>query len=74
MKKAKVVYSGGYMLVIDKYNKSPLLLLEWLSRFNAQSNFLSHIENDSDSDKFKIRINVTKEMYNDCATYINDNL
>ena len=71
--KATVKYNSGLMLVIPKITNAPMLLLEWLSRFNAGVNILHKVIENEDG-VTKIRLNCSKEQYQECADYINANL
>ena len=75
--KASVKYSGGLMLLVPKTGHAPMLFLEWLSVYNAGANILHKVINDTDNTdpgSFKIRLNVTKELYEGAALYINNNM
>ena len=71
--KATVKYNSGLMLVIPKMTNAPMLLLEWLSKFNAGVNILHKVIENEDG-VTKIRLNCSKEQYQECADYINANL
>ena len=71
--KATVKYNSGLMLVIPKMTNAPMLFLEWLSRFNAGTNILHKVIENEDG-VTKVRLNCSKEQYQECAEYINANL
>lgn len=71
--KASVKYNSGLMLVIPKRTNAPMLLLEWLSKFNAGTNILHKVIENED-EVTKIRLNCLKEQYEECADYINAKL
>ncbi len=74
--KATVKYASGLMLVISKYKNQPMLFLEWLATKNAGKMPLHKVINDEDSRDngiLKIRMNLPREEYNECAEYINLN-
>jgi len=70
--KAKIKYSSGLMLIIPKSGNASMLLLEWLSKFNAGVNILHKVINESEV--LRIRLNCSKEQYEECQKYINKNL
>lgn len=70
--KATVTYASGLMLIMPNSGMYPLLLLEWISRQNAK--FLHKVINEPDQCQMKIRFNChSREVFDECAAYLNDN-
>jgi len=66
-------YKNGFIIIIKKSSKAPILLLEYLSIFNAGKNLLHKIINNDDN-TLTIKLNLTKLEMIDCINYVKDNL
>ncbi len=71
--KAKIEYNSGLILIISKNGHTPLLFLEWVSKFRAGSNIIHKILNDREN-ILRIRLNALREDYESAKEYINNNL
>lgn len=69
--KAKLVYENGWLLELPTNGNAPMLFLEWISEFESGKMPIQKVIN---GDKFKVRLNVRKETYEQCVKYINNNL
>jgi len=73
IRKSKVTYASGLMLIVPKENNAPILFLEWMAMKNAGQNILHKVIN-TDDNCLKIRLNLIKEEYQECSNYINANI
>lgn len=68
---AKVKYDDGWILEIPQTGNAPMLLLEWVSEFEAGKMPIFKVIN---SEFFQIRFNLPRTEILKCANYINSNL